>query len=81
MEKLDKKQLEKMSREEKIKYVTDSVKLMKDMIGNGTEDDDLSNVYLENFLDESQTCAGQNYEDLAIVYHCLERFLDQVTYG
>ena len=81
MRKISKKKLLSMNRQERINYVTESVKQMKDLIGDGTEDNDLSNVYLGNYLDESDTCAGQNYEDIAIAHVCLTRFLDQVTYA
>jgi len=79
MEKIMKEKLDSMTRKEKIKYVVDTIENMKNIIGTGSDSSDLNDIYLANNFEPDQTIAGQNYEDLALAYHCFSRFLDGVT--
>ena len=56
---------------ETVRTVAQQVLRMKKMIGDGTKDDDMSNIFLEHAPDT--TMAGQAYENLAIAYHALTR--------
>jgi len=70
-----------MTCSDKLKEVTRLVIGFRDAIGDGTHDDDISNILLENAPTHLHygTMAGQAYEDLAIAYHCLHRAQDILT--
>ena len=56
---------------ETVRTIAQEVLRLKSLIGDGTEDDDMSNVFLEHAPDS--TMAGQAYENLATAYYELTR--------
>lgn len=63
---------------EKLEAVLKEIETIRDRIGDGCADDDLSNTLLENSTGD-QVMTGQAYEDLAIAYHCLHRATETIT--
>ena len=56
---------------EMLRDIAQQVLRLKAVIGDGTEDDDMSNIFLE--LAPDSTMTGQAYENLATAYYELTR--------
>jgi len=56
---------------EEIRKLALEIEAMAQRIGNGTEDDDMSNTFLE--LADDNTLTGQAYEGLHFAYYALLR--------
>ena len=65
-----------MTYPELIRKLVGELELMKLRIGNGTENDDMSNQFLEMAPDSTMT--GQAYEDLHFVYAALDRAIESM---
>lgn len=68
-----------LQQDDKLEWVSTVTELMMETIGDGSDKECLSNVYLENdggSNDSEWTMVGQAYEDLAFVYMALKRFLE-----
>ncbi len=59
------------NRIEVVRDIAQQVLRVRAVIGDGTEDDDLSNIFLESAPETVMT--GQAYENLATAYHALTR--------
>ncbi len=68
--------VEELSPSDKIRRLTDELEVMKARIGNGGEQFDLSNLFLE--MAPNDTLTGQGYEGLHFAYAALERAIDSM---
>lgn len=62
---------------ELLEQIIKELEQMRDRIGDGSGDEDLSNQILENLPDTTMT--GQAYEDLWIAYAALDRCYETVV--
>ena len=66
-----------MERKEILEKVVKEVKEIREKIGDGSNKEHLSDMFLSNSFNDDTT-TGQLYENLATVWHQLGRFLDVV---
>jgi len=68
-----------MKKSQRLEWVSCLASDMMETIGDGSNDGDMSNIYLENDKGSNRcgwTMVGQFYEDLALAYTALRRFVE-----